>query len=62
VYGEEGEELADVAAIGFRGVGGELALGRKISEPILDRLADVRRPHICRCFGLFCQACHPQFA
>ena len=43
---EEGEELGDVAAIGFRRIGGELALDGEISKPALDRLADVRRPHI----------------
>ena len=32
--------------IGFGRIGGELALDGEISEPVLDRLADVRRPHI----------------
>ena len=59
--GEEGEELDDVPLIGFRRVGRELALDSKISEPVLDRLADVRRPHISRRFGFFRQAGDPRF-
>ncbi len=45
---EEGEELAEIPLIGLRGLGGELALGADIGEPILDRLAHVRRSHISR--------------
>ena len=39
--------------IGFRGVGRQLALGGEISEPSLDRLADVRRAHISNWCGPF---------
>ena len=53
VAGEEGEELGDVSGVGFRGVGRELALDGEISEPILDRLADVRRPHITQALWPF---------
>jgi hypothetical protein len=41
---EEGEELRDVAAIGFRRVRRELALDREIGEPVLDRLTEIGRP------------------
>ena len=59
--GEEGEELGDVALIGLRRIGRELALDGEISEPVLDRLADVARPHITRRFGFLRQACDPRF-
>src|SRR5215472_18198804 len=53
--GKERQELPDVALIGLRGLGRELALGGKISEPRLDRLADKSAPHMTRCFCLLCQ-------
>ena len=41
--GEEGEELAEVAAIGLGGIDGELALDREISMPRLDRALEIGR-------------------
>src|SRR3990170_1149247 len=59
--GEKSEELRDISFVGFRRVGRELPLDGEISEPIADRLADVRRPHITRRCGFFRQGCDPRF-
>jgi len=43
MQGQEGEELRHVASVGFRRIVGEMALDAKISEPVIDRLADIGR-------------------
>ena len=60
--GDEGEELADVALVDFGRVRRELALDRKIGEPVLDRLAQVRRALNPLRFRRFSQSRDPQIA
>ena len=61
VPSEESKELADVAGVGLGRVVRELALDRDVVEPVLDRLANVRRPHKSRRFDRSCHACDPPF-
>ncbi len=57
--GEKGEELAEIPRIGLRRVRRQLALDGEVVEPALGRLANVRRPHEGRRFGLFGHAGDP---